>query len=46
MIASSKGDVAVFVSQKKWLRSKEVILQIALELEEEGGLDFKELVRD
>ena len=37
----------VFVSEKKWITTKENILRISLELEEKGGLvDFKQLEKD
>ena len=33
----------VFVSDKTWLRMKEMIFRITQALKEGGGLDFKEL---
>ena len=39
----SKGCITVFLSDKKWLRSKKIISRITKELEEGGGLDFKKL---
>ena len=37
----------VFLSVKKWIRTKKIILCIFLELEEEGGfLDFNQLEKD
>ena len=45
-VESPKGLATMFVSHKKWLRSKEVILWFIQELGEDGMLDFKELERD
>ena len=43
---SSKKSVTVFVSVKKWLRSKETIIRITKELGEGRNIDFKELEKD
>ena len=45
-VESSKELATMFVSQKKWLKSKEIILRIIQKLGEDGLLDFKELERD
>ena len=42
----SKMSVTVFVSVKKWLRSKEIILRITEGLGEGIHIDFKELEKD
>ena len=42
----SNLSVTVFVSVKKWLRSKEIILRITEELGEGIHIDFKELEKD
>ena len=42
----TKGVVTVFVSDKKWEKSKEIILRITVELSEGRGLDFKESEKD
>ena len=43
---STKGVVTVFVSDKKWEKSKAIILRITVELSEGRGLDFKESEKD
>ena len=42
-VDSSNGAFTVFVSVKKCVRNKEMILRILQDLREGGGLDFKEL---
>ena len=43
---SMEGVVTVFLSDKKWGRSKEIIVRIIIELSDGGRLDFKELEKD
>ena len=45
-VDSSRGLATMFVSVKKWLRSKEIILRIIKEFGEDGRFDFKELDKD
>ena len=38
---STDDNVTVFVSVKKWGKSKDIILRVTIELSEVEGLDFK-----
>ena len=38
---STDDSVTVFVSVKKWGKSKDIILRVTIELSEVEGLDFK-----
>lgn len=42
LVDSSKGVVMVFVSDKKWEKSKTIILRITIELGEGVGLNHKQ----